>query len=477
MNSARRRKLDSTYASKSVLSNGKDKSKYGLYGGVPGKTQRICLLFGCFLGLSTFLVCYYQLNYARLFHRAGYIDHIAKHVGIHKNKYVIIIDAGSTGSRILAFSFHESIIDGSIKIENSIFEQIKPGLSSYAENPRQGAKKIEELLSKAKDFVPKEEWSNTPLAVRATAGLRLLPPQQAQGLLDEVNRVFENSPFYVNQNSVAIMDGKDEGLYAWFTVNFLLDRIFGNTNNTVATLDLGGGSTQITFVPKNSEVIRKEVPDYISEVSLLHHPIPLYSHSYLGLGLMIARKEILTYGLKSGVTEIQSECINPIIKNHNWLYGGVTYSVSGPKDPLILKKKNPGISGFYEVPVVRMKECTSIVQKYIKSKNVHIPLELKDRDVIVFSYFYDRAVESGIIDVVDTATSTVKAFQKAADAACHDPNTEQPFMCLDLTFISVLFIEGYGFSPNTKLTLADKIDGQEVSWSLGAAFNILQNGL
>lgn len=51
----------------------------------------------------------------------------------------------------------------------------------------QGARVIEELLSKAKDFIPKEEWPKTPLAVRATAGLRLLPSHQAQALLDEVS--------------------------------------------------------------------------------------------------------------------------------------------------------------------------------------------------------------------------------------------------------------------------------------------------
>lgn len=50
----------------------------------------------------------------------------------------------------------------------------------------QGAEKIKELVDKAKDFVPQSQWSKTPLALRATAGLRLLPPQQADALIDEV---------------------------------------------------------------------------------------------------------------------------------------------------------------------------------------------------------------------------------------------------------------------------------------------------
>jgi len=42
------------------------------------------------------------------------------------------------------------------------------------------------LLSKAKNFVPEQYWKSTPLAMRATAGLRLLPTEKADGLLNEV---------------------------------------------------------------------------------------------------------------------------------------------------------------------------------------------------------------------------------------------------------------------------------------------------
>lgn len=34
--------------------------------------------------------------------------------------------------------------------------------------------------------MPKKYWKHTPLAMRATAGLRLLPTEKADGLLNEV---------------------------------------------------------------------------------------------------------------------------------------------------------------------------------------------------------------------------------------------------------------------------------------------------
>ena len=36
--------------------------------------------------------------------------------------------------------------------------------------------------------------------------------------------MFEESGFMVSPNSVSIMDGIDEGLFSWFTINFLLGK-------------------------------------------------------------------------------------------------------------------------------------------------------------------------------------------------------------------------------------------------------------
>lgn len=94
----------------------------------------------------------------------------------------------------------------------------------------------------------------------------------------------------------------------------------------------------------------------------------------------------------------------------------------------------------------------------------------------------------------------LSAFLKQAMETCDYPNTDQPFMCLDLTFIYVLLRNGFGLEPSTKLYVSEtfllqnviftsryskmcllqlykKINEHELSWALGAAFNVLQNGL
>jgi ectonucleoside triphosphate diphosphohydrolase 5/6 len=69
---------------------------------------------------------------------------------------------------------------------NKIQFKEKPGLSNYESNPRAAADSVAILLAKARDIVPPNMWMHTPLTLKATAGLRLLPDDKADRILDEV---------------------------------------------------------------------------------------------------------------------------------------------------------------------------------------------------------------------------------------------------------------------------------------------------
>lgn len=90
----------------------------------------------------------------------------------------------------------------------------------------QSGRNIEDLIGRAKEVIPESAWSHTPIVMKATAGLRLLPGEQAETLLTQARNVLSQSGFLVDNEAVSIMDGVDEGLFSWFTVNFLLGGIF-----------------------------------------------------------------------------------------------------------------------------------------------------------------------------------------------------------------------------------------------------------
>ncbi|KAH8412297.1 hypothetical protein KR009_001094, partial [Drosophila setifemur] len=389
-----------------------------------------------------------------------YLARLASKFGYSKVQYAAIIDAGSTGSRVLAYKFNRSFIDNKLVLYEELFKERKPGLSSFADNPAEGAHSIKLLLDEARAFIPKEHWSSTPLVLKATAGLRLLPTSKAENILNAVRELFAKSEFSVDMDAVEIMEGTDEGIFSWFTVNFLLGRL--SKTNQAAALDLGGGSTQVTFSPTDPE----QVPvydKYMHEVVTSSKKINVFTHSYLGLGLMAARHAVFTHGHKKDDVLLESVCVNPIIGNRTWTYGNVKYKVSG--------KENGKSSA--EQPVVDFEACLELVKSKVMPLVKPKPFTLKQHAVAAFSYYFERAIESGLVDPLAGGETTVEAYRKKAQEICAIPNDEQPFMCFDLTFISTLLREGFGLNDGKKIKLYKKIDGHEISWALGCAYNVL----
>jgi hypothetical protein len=95
--------------------------------------------------------------------------------------YNIVLDAGSTGSRIHVFKFEKA--GGELKLISDTFEQLKPGLSSFRDEPQKAAESLRPLLEVALGAVPKGQQARTGVSLRATAGLRLLPGGKADDIL------------------------------------------------------------------------------------------------------------------------------------------------------------------------------------------------------------------------------------------------------------------------------------------------------
>ncbi|XP_004082620.2 ectonucleoside triphosphate diphosphohydrolase 5 [Oryzias latipes] len=375
--------------------------------------------------------------------------------------YGVMFDAGSTGTRIHIYKFIQKDPVELPVLDSEMYHAIKPGLSEYKYNPEEGGNTIRQLLKIAKKTVPEEEWKRTPVVLRATAGLRLLTEEQAEGILKEVREVFEESPFYVPSNSVSIMNGINEGVLAWVTVNFLTGHLYSNTRRTVGILDLGGGSTQITFLPKSKKTIETAPSSYTARFSLFNNTYELYTHSYLKNGLIAARLATLGALGADGLDwkVFTSPCL-PKKYRAEVTFGGNTYKVSGIPD---------GYAGY--------KLCYYEVQRVIKGI-FHQPYEVKGTNVFyAFSHYFDRANETGLISERG-GTVEVRDFKKKAKEVCNKMTKYRPispFLCMDMTYITCLLKEGFGFKDSTVLHLAKKVNNVETSWALGATFDFFRN--
>ncbi|NWR78724.1 ENTP6 diphosphohydrolase, partial [Centropus unirufus] len=375
--------------------------------------------------------------------------------------YGIMFDAGSTGTRIHIFKFAQQP-KGTPKLTRETFKALKPGLSAYADDVEKSGQGIKELLEVAKKEVPVDLWKFTPLVLKATAGLRLLPGEKAQKLLDKVKEIFQASPFFVRDNCVSIMNGTDEAPTTAFSVpSHISGSLDDPQRRSVGMLDLGGGSTQITFLPHAETTLQTSPAGHTTSFQMFNSTYKLYSYSYLGLGLMSARLAILggVEGKPLGEgEELISPCLPPGFKSE-WQHAEIVYRIKGQKagEPL------------YE-------SCSNKVAKMLYKK-VHRAVEVKDLDFYAFSYYYDRAAEVGLIDKEKGGSLTAGDFEIAAKYVCKTMEIRpgsSPFLCMDLTYISSLLQE-LGFPKSQVFKLARKIDNVETSWALGATFHYIDS--
>lgn len=141
--------------------------------------------------------------------------------------YVIVLDAGSTGTRIHVYKFRSSSENNNVDtfiLKNEIFEERKPGLSSFADRTEQAESQIDQLLNIADKEVSRFKHRSSPIVLRATAGLRLLEENKQRDLLQSVSKSFGKYAFYRPPMDIAIMNETEEGIDAWLTLVYLKGR-------------------------------------------------------------------------------------------------------------------------------------------------------------------------------------------------------------------------------------------------------------
>ncbi|KAF9810596.1 hypothetical protein SFRURICE_021049 [Spodoptera frugiperda] len=395
--------------------------------------------------------------------QSQWLDGIAKSLGYESvYHHAVIIDAGSSGSRVIAYKFRVPLTlygPSNLDLVEEFFEQSKPGLSSYADDPAKGADTIVQLIKKAEFLTPPEKRKSTPLIVRATAGLRLLPADKAQQLIDHVARAIMQLGYDVAPDGVKIMDGSDEGIFIWYTIN-LLHNLIGGT--TMAALDLGGGSTQITYQLSDKETAN--FPKKDQYVVPAGENITLYTHSYLKLGLLAARYGVFqTEASQADTQEFRSVCVDPIIQREPWTYANKNYFVSGA-----FRVHGSKRAAIYSA-------CHAVVRRSVLPAVDWEPRRAPLGSIAAMSYFYDVAADAGIIDVMTGGQVSVAAYRKAALEACSTPNVDQPWACIDLVYIVTLLQDVYKISDEEPVYLFKKVNGHEVSWALGLAYTTIMN--
>ncbi|XP_044956992.1 probable apyrase 6 isoform X2 [Hordeum vulgare subsp. vulgare] len=200
--------------------------------------------------------------------------------------YGIVIDAGSTGSRVHVIAYHAGALT-QLDWSRTYSLKATPGLSSFAADPGSGGLSIAPLLEFARRHVPRDSWVHTEVRLMATAGLRLLDIATAEAVMESCRELLRGSGFRFQDQWATIISGADEGIYAWVAANYALGTLGGARQDTTGIIELGGASIQVTFATD------KPMPQEFSHVLKFGDiTYNLYSHSFLHLGQNVAYESL-----------------------------------------------------------------------------------------------------------------------------------------------------------------------------------------
>lgn len=438
---------------------------------------------------------------------------------LHELHYGIVIDCGSSGSRIFVYYWPthsgnpkdllniQQLVDGS---GNAVVKKVSPGLSSFENNPDAASDHIKELLLYAQQYIPEKMHGETSLYVMATAGMRMLSQSAQQAILQDLQRdITKEFNFIATDNHFEIISGKQEGVYAWIAINYVLDRFSHSqtaivsesaTDNilnsaqdssskhlrkrTVGIIDMGGGSVQIAFEVTNPKHIKEIPPSLLSEFNLgcedsdEDHTYNVYVTTFLGYGANSARDRYEDMLVKQTSTResingkekaIKDVCLPAGMKYqekeglHEFIGQGDYEACKLALEPLMnltvpCNQSPCSLNGIHQPHIDLSSHFYGFSEFWYSTEDVF-------RMGGPYSYreFHEKAKEfcSTNWNILDVRYKK-KLYPKADDHRFR-------FQCFKSAWMTQVFHKGFSFPIDyEKLTSAQLVNGKDVGWTLGA---------
>ncbi|KAM9641187.1 ectonucleoside triphosphate diphosphohydrolase 8 [Trichechus inunguis] len=408
------------------------------------------------------------------------------------SKFGIVFDAGSSHTSLFVYKWPADKENNTGVVSQALACQVEgPGISSYTSNPALAGESLRGCLEEALALIPKAQHWETPTFLGATAGMRLLSQKngsQAERIFAEVARVLRQSP--VDFRSAALLTGLEEGAFAWITINYALGMLLTYTFSgewarppeatLVGALDMGGASTQLSFVPGGPILD----PSTQASVLLYGSSYNVYTHSYLCFGRdqvlsrLLAR---LVQGSSSGL--VRHPCYHsgyqatlPLAPLFESPCVGTSAPAGTAQNLTIEGAGNPGacVSAIREL--FNFSSCEGRAD--CAFDGVYQP-PVRGQFYAFSNFYYTfRFLNLTSGQPLDTVNATVWEFCLRPWKLVEVSYPEQaPWLrdyCASGLYILTLLLEGYGFSEETwpSINFRMQAGGTDIGWTLGYMLNL-----
>ncbi|XP_070783225.1 ectonucleoside triphosphate diphosphohydrolase 1 [Enoplosus armatus] len=400
-----------------------------------------------------------------------------------KYKYGIVLDAGSSHTALYIYEWPAEKDNNTGRVEQTHSCKVKgPGISSYASAPWKAGQSLTACMEEAKQRIPEKRHHETPVYLGATAGMRLLNMENSTAsnkVFRAVEEALQMFPF--SYQGARLLIGQEEGAFGWVTVNYLDDRLKQGLETTGA-LDLGGASTQISFVSDNYD--GSESPSNSVNFRLYGNDYNLYTHSFLCYGKDQALRMALAHHTQSGPETILDPCFHPgynVTKKYSDLYDSPCVSDRKPQKPPATFT-HMGQGNFLQCQEVVKNIFNFTYCKYSQCSFNEVFQPLLQGPFGAFSAYY---FVMNFLNLTDTSIP-LEAVKEKLGHYCATPynqiKQQHPGIklkylaeyCFSGTYILTLLTEGYNFTSESysDIKFIEKIKGSDAGWTLGYMLNL-----
>ena len=181
-------------------------------------------------------------------------------------------------------------------------KHITPGLSSIRDEPDKASEYMEPIMNFITDSIPSNKHLETPIYFLATAGLRLLDETIQKRILTDITRDLKVK-FGFPRIRGQVITGEYEAIYSWLSLNMRKVYNTSDQSRSYGMIEMGGASTQVAFELKpdvENDILRGLISNYDAitafrneQISLNMGPnnsVKLFATTFLGLGVNSARE-------------------------------------------------------------------------------------------------------------------------------------------------------------------------------------------
>ncbi|CAF4029346.1 unnamed protein product [Rotaria sordida] len=418
--------------------------------------------------------------------------------------YAVVVDAGSTHSKIFLYTWPADKSDG-LGITSRVTQvkacSVPGGPITSIKDPTEinTQQYFESAMSDCINEIPLTRKSRAFIFLGGTAGLRLFEIKDSNytnNLLSSTRSYFSSLGvrFKAPENQVRIISGSEEGLSGWVSTNILMGQLLKNNKplETYGVSDMGGASTQFSFIAPDA------MHDRFS-MNLFNTAYDIYSHSYLCYGTEQLR---LIYLGQLVNNANESLIINePCLQNgfvQNLTYDDIFSTPCARNQYAPLPSINKS-SIFSFIGSGDSSLCSDLVRERLNQSictlttcsfdNVYQPVPISpSTKFIAISAWYTTfnnlapniSLSPNKDGNYDFNSVNFNQIQTAIAAICRQPWSDllqpdkyRPFLCFNSMYHWTLLQHGYSMrDENLKnFHIVKSINSNEIGWTLGYMIN------